>query len=111
MRKSVIVILVIVVVLFVVGVFYLNARQQLETGYREGLQMGYLYGFNDARDGKPFNEDGIKTPVPVEDNSVFSKVFLAAAREGYRKGYTSGKETPSWSFDNGEDLTKRLNAD
>jgi len=57
--------------------------------------MGYLCGFNDGRDRKPFNPDGIKTFVPLGDASTYNKAFLAGATEGYRKGYTSGKQTTS----------------
>ena len=95
MRKSVIVILSIVVVLSFGGFFYLNHNQQAEIGYKEGLKMGYLCGFNDGRDRKPFNPDGIKTFVPLGDASTYNKAFLVGATEGYRKGYTSGKQTTS----------------
>ncbi len=95
MRKCVIVILAIVLALSMVGFFYLDHKQQAETGYKEGLKMGYLFGFNDSRDGKPFNLDGIKPLVPSGDNSTYSIGFLTGAAEGYRKGYASGKETTS----------------
>ena len=95
MRKSVIVILAVLVILSMSGFFYVGHKQQAETGYRDGLKIGYLYGFNDSRDGKSFDLDGIKTLVPLEDNSPYNKGFLAGAMEGYRKGYASGKETTS----------------
>jgi hypothetical protein len=93
MRKSVIIILAILVILFIGAFFYLNDRQQSETGYKEGLKMGYLYGFNDGKDGNPLDPEGIKRFFSLEGSSTYGKAFLDGAMEGYRQGYTSGKQT------------------
>jgi hypothetical protein len=95
MRRSIIAVLAVVVVLSVGGFFYLNCRQQTETGYKDGLKMGYLCGFNDGRDEKPFNPDGTRTFVPLEDESAYTVGFMTGAVEGYRKGYAFGKEKSS----------------
>jgi len=92
MRKVTIIILIVVIVGFIGGVFYLNKKQETETGYRDGLKMGYLYGFNDAKAGTSMNTDTLAERFVIEGNSTYDKALLRGAREGYIKGYQAGKE-------------------
>ena len=93
MRKATIVVLVVIILAFVGGIFYLERRQESETGYKDGLKMGYLYGFNDAKAGSSPKTESLRERLVVEGNSIYEKALLHGAREGYLKGYQSGKET------------------
>jgi len=92
MRKVTIVILIVIIAVFVGGIFYLNKRQESETGYRDGLKMGYLYGFNDAKGGSLPKTDNLRERLFVEGNSTYDKALLDGAEKGYLKGYAGGKE-------------------
>jgi hypothetical protein len=92
MGKVTIVVLVVLIAAFVGGFFYLDNRQESETGYKDGLKMGYLYGFNDGRDGDPPETEKLRERLVVEGGSTYDKAFLVGAKEGYVKGYAVGKE-------------------
>jgi hypothetical protein len=93
MRKVTIIILIVLIVGFIGGVFYLDRKQESETGYRDGLKMGYLYGFNDAKAGTPLKTDKLGERFVIEGNSTYDEALLRGAKEGYVKGYGAGKET------------------
>jgi len=93
MRKSIIIILIVVIAAFVGGIFYLNIQQEKETGKREGLTMGYLYGFNDAKAGSPLNTESLRERLSVVGDSAYEKALLAGAKEGYVHGYAAAKKT------------------
>ena len=92
MRKVTIVMLVVVIVAFVGGVFYLQMRQESESGYKDGLKMGFLYGFNDAKAGTPPKTEGLRERLQILEDSTYDKAFLEGATTGYLKGYEAGKE-------------------
>ena len=92
MGKVTIVVLIVIVAVFVGGFFYLESRQESETGYREGLKMGYLYGFNDGKGGKSPETEHLGAILAIEGSSRYDKAFLVGAKEGYVKGYGAGKE-------------------
>jgi hypothetical protein len=92
MRKVTVIILIVIIAAFVAGFFYLNNRQESETGYRDGLKMGYLYGFNDGRDRTPPAAEDLGRTLAVVGGSAYDNAFLVGAKEGYVKGYGVGKE-------------------
>jgi hypothetical protein len=92
MRKVTIIVLIVVIVGFIGGVFYLNKKQETEAGYRDGLKMGYLYGFNDAKAGTSMNTDTLAERFAI-GGSTYDKSFLRGATEGYVKGYQAGQES------------------
>jgi hypothetical protein len=93
MKKRIIIIAIILIGLLVGGIIYRNFRLDKETGQEEGLRMGYLYGFNDARDGKPPHPENLRERLSVEGGSTYDKALLEGARKGYLKGYAEGKKT------------------
>jgi len=93
MRKTAIVVLIIIIVVFFGGIFYLNQRQESQSGYKDGLKMGYLYGFNDAKAGTPPKTEDLRERLVVDGDSTYDKAFLEGAGKGYLKGYAAGKET------------------
>lgn len=94
MGKVTIVVLVVVIGVFVGGVFYLNSKQESDAGYQEGLRMGYLYGFNDGRAGNPSQVEKLAQRLAIEGSSTYDRAFLDGAKKGYLKGYAAGKEAP-----------------
>lgn len=92
MRKVMIIFLIVVIGAFVGGIFYLNNRQESETGYKDGLKMGYLYGFNDARAGSLLKTENLRERLFIEGKSTYDRAFLDGAKNGYVKGYAAGKE-------------------
>jgi hypothetical protein len=92
MRKVTIIVLILVIAVFVVGFFYFNNRQESQTGYKDGLRMGFLYCFNDGKGGGPPETENLRERLVVEGDSAYDKGFLAGAEEGYVKGYGAGKE-------------------
>jgi len=92
MRKVTMIILIVVIIGFIGGALYLNRKQESESGYRDGLKMGYLYGFTDAKAGISPGTDTLAERFAIGDNSTYDKALLRGAREGYLKGYKAGKE-------------------
>jgi hypothetical protein len=92
MRKVTIIILIVVIAGFIGGAVYLDRKQESESGYRDGLKMGYLYGFTDAKAGISPETDKLGERFAIVDNSTYDKALLRGAREGYLKGYKAGKE-------------------
>jgi hypothetical protein len=90
-RKSTIIILVILIAVFVAGVFYMERKQESETGYRDGSKMGFLYGFHDGKGGDPAKVETLKQRLVIEGGSTYDKAFLVGAKEGYLRGYDAGK--------------------
>ncbi len=92
MRKSIVIVLILLVVALVAGVFYRNYKLEKETGEKEGLKMGYLYGFNDAKAGNPLKTENLAKRLFITGDSTYDKAFLSGATKGYHKGYEAGKE-------------------
>lgn len=92
MGRVTIIILILVIAVFVGGFFYLNNRQESERGYKDGLRMGYLYGFHDGKAGRPLETENLGEKLVVEESSTYDRAFLGGAKEGYVKGYAAGKE-------------------
>ncbi len=93
MRRGIVIILIVVIAAFAGGFFYMDYQQEKETGQREGLKMGYLYGFDDAKAGNPLRTENLKERLGVLGDSTYDKAFLAGAQQGYLKGYAEGKES------------------
>ncbi len=91
MRKGTIILLVFLIALLMVGVFYRNYTLDKNSGEQDGLRMGYLHGFNNARDGKAPNTEDLRERLFVMGDSTYDKAFLVGARKGYLKGYDAGK--------------------
>ncbi len=77
--------------LLTVGVFYRNYTLDKNSGEQDGIRMGYLHGFNDARDGKTPNTENLRERLLIMGDSIYEKAFLVGARKGYLKGYDAGK--------------------
>jgi len=92
MGKGTVIILIILIATLVGGFFYTDYKLERESGEKDGVKMGYLYGFNDAKDGKSPNTENLAMRLFVVGDSTYDKAFLAAAYSGYRRGYDEGKK-------------------
>lgn len=92
MGRFTVIVLVLAIAIFVGGFFYLNNRQESESGYKDGVKMGYLYGFHDGKAGSPIKTENLGEILAVEGGSTYDKAFLVGAKEGYIKGYAAGEE-------------------
>ncbi len=92
MGKATVIVLIILIAALVGGSFYTNYELERESGEQDGRKMGYLYGFNDAKDGKSPNTENLATRLFVVGDSTYDKAFLAGAYDGYRRGYDEGKK-------------------
>ena len=97
MRKVTIIILIVVIAGFIGGVVYLDRKQESESGYRDGLKMGYLYGFTDAKTGISPETDKLGEKFAIGNHSTYEKPSsggpgkaTSRATKPARRGKTTG---------------------